>query len=84
MAKKKKRTTMKGISRIDSGATHGWFVRGYVGGRVPSKLFSDKKIGGKGKALKLAKEYRDKLHAEIKTVKNQKKLAGKWLLESSK
>lgn len=58
---------MKGISRIDSGSTHGWFVRGYKGGLTYSKLFSDKKNGGKGKALKLAKEYRDKLHKELKS-----------------
>jgi len=49
----------KGISRIDSGSTHGWFVRGYRNGKTYSKLFSDRKSGGKGKAQKLAKIYRD-------------------------
>lgn len=42
----------KGISRIDSGSTHGWFVRGYRNGKTYSKLFSDRKCGGKGKAQK--------------------------------
>lgn len=56
---------MKGISRIDSGSTHGWFVRGYYKGKTISKLFSDKKIGGKNKALKTAKQFRDELHRRI-------------------
>lgn len=55
----------KGISRIDSGSTHGWFVRGYRNGKTYSKLFSDRKSGGKGKAQKLAKEFRDELEAEL-------------------
>ena len=58
----------KGISRIDSGATHGWFVRGYRNGKTYSKHFSDRKCGGKGKAQKLAKAYRDVLNAELKTI----------------
>jgi len=56
---------MKGISRIDSGSTHGWFVRGYRNGTTYSKLFSDRKLGGKGKAKKMAQEYRDQLHADL-------------------
>ena len=51
----------KGISRIDSGSTHGWFVLGYKNGRTFSKLFSDLKSGGKRKALLLASQYRDQL-----------------------
>lgn len=61
----KKRTAMKGISRIDSRSTHGWFVRGYKEGKTYTKLFSDKKTGGKGKALDAAKAYRDTLHAQL-------------------
>lgn len=48
---------MKGISRMDHGRTHGWFVRAYRNYKVYSKLFSDKKFGGKGKALTEAKSF---------------------------
>jgi hypothetical protein len=58
----------KGISRIDSGSTHGWFVRGYRNGKTYSKLFSDRKSGGKGKAQKLAKAYRDELNEELEAI----------------
>ncbi|MFO8026275.1 MAG: AP2 domain-containing protein [Opitutales bacterium] len=58
----------KGISRIDSGSTHGWFVRGYRNGKTYSKLFSDRKCGGKGKAQKLAKAYRDELYEELEAI----------------
>jgi hypothetical protein len=58
----------KGISRIDSGSTHGWFVRGYRNGKTYSKLFSDRKLGGKGKAHKLAKAHRDELNAKLEAV----------------
>jgi hypothetical protein len=59
------KTASKGISRIDSGSTHGWFVRGYRNGWTYSKLFSDRKCGGKGKAKALAKKYRDELHLKL-------------------
>lgn len=65
MARKK---ANKGISRIDSGSTHGWFVRGYRNGKTYTKLFSDRKCGGKGKAQKLAKEYRDQLHEMLAAI----------------
>jgi hypothetical protein len=55
----------KGISRIDSGSTHGWFVRGYKNGRTFSKLFSDGKCGSLDHAFELALTYRDKLHTEL-------------------
>lgn len=55
----------KGISRIDRGSTHGWFVRGYKNGKIYSRLFSDAKLGGGDKALALARTYRDTLHAEL-------------------
>jgi hypothetical protein len=50
----------KGISRIDSGHTHGWYVRVYANRTVfTSKLFSDRLYGGKGIALENAIKYRD-------------------------
>lgn len=58
----------KGISRIDSGSTHGWFVRGYRNGKTYSKLFSDKKSGGKKRALELARDFRDNLHKELEEI----------------
>lgn len=60
--------TNKGISRIDSGSTHGWFVRGYRNGRIYSRLFSDRKCGGKGKALNMAKAFRDELSDQLKAI----------------
>ncbi|GAB4239292.1 MAG: hypothetical protein OHK005_00610 [Candidatus Methylacidiphilales bacterium] len=56
---------MRGISRIDSGNTHGWFVRAYRSGTTHSKFFSDLKHGGKAKALSLAQAYRDQLQAKL-------------------
>ncbi len=58
----------KGISRIDSRATHGWLVRGYKNGKTFSKLFSDLKLGGKTKALDMATAYRDELHSKLENV----------------
>ncbi len=51
---------LKGISRIDSKSTHGWYVRIYAdGGVFTSKLFSDRQYGSKEKALKSAIAWRD-------------------------
>jgi hypothetical protein len=52
-------TKNKGISRIDSEAcrTYGWYVRARFNGKVVSKLFSDKKHGGKAKALMKARRF---------------------------
>ena len=50
---------MKGISRIDSRNTHGWFVRVYRDGKIHSKMFSDGVHGGRQTALERAIEYRD-------------------------
>jgi hypothetical protein len=49
---------MKGISRIDSGSTHGWFVRAYKNGKTYSKLFSDGKWKGSAEALVASRQYR--------------------------
>lgn len=55
----------KGVIRIDSDSTHGYQVRVYRHGKTFSKLFSDKKSGGKEKAFKEAQAYRAKLEAEV-------------------
>ena len=68
-----KRTTNKGISRIDSGSTRGFFVRAYRNGKTYAKLFSDRKSGGKGKAQRLAKAYRDELHAQLAEIPKQQR-----------
>ena len=62
------KTAMKGIARIDSGSTHGWFVRGYRNGKTFSKLFSDRKNGGKDQAFELAQAHRDQLHTELASI----------------
>ena len=62
---KKRELRNKGVSRIDSGSTHGWFVRGYKNGKTYSKLFSDLKCGGRRKAQQLARTYRDELHEKL-------------------
>lgn len=49
--------SLKGISRIDSRNTHGWFVRVYRDGQVHSKMFSDGVHGGGEAALKAARKY---------------------------
>lgn len=60
MAKKKRPKSMKGISRIDTDDTHGWYVRIYRNNKTYSKFYSDNKYGGKDRALKIAKLARDK------------------------
>jgi hypothetical protein len=50
------------ISRIDSGNTHGWFVRVSIDSEMKSKLFSDLKHKGKELALENAITYRDELY----------------------
>lgn len=49
---------MKGISRIDTRDTHGWYVRIYKNGKTYSKLYSDNKYGGKDRALLVAQKAR--------------------------
>ena len=55
---------MKGISRIDSHNTHGWFVRIYRNGETISKLFSDNRYDGADAALKAALNYKERLAAK--------------------
>lgn len=60
-----KKITEKGISRIDSGSTHGWFVRGYRNGKTFSRLFSDIKNGGKEAALAKARQFKHELKQKL-------------------
>lgn len=58
----------KGISRIETSSTLGWYVRVYRNKRTYSKFFSDTKFGGKEKALEMAlfeKEELDKMINKI-------------------
>jgi len=57
--------SIKNIKRIDSTKTHGWQVHVRRGGVLKTKLFSDRVCGGKRKALKAAREYRDGLLQEM-------------------
>lgn len=52
-----------GISRIDqpSHRTHGFFLRAFRHGQIFSGFFSDKKYGGRARALAAAQEQRLKL-----------------------
>ena len=65
MAKRRSDRRNKGISGVDSGRTHGWFVRGYKNGKTYAKLFSDRKYGGKRKAQILARQYREELYERL-------------------
>ncbi|MDX2128077.1 MAG: AP2/ERF family transcription factor [Chloroherpetonaceae bacterium] len=53
------------ISRIDSGATHAWFVRMRRNGKVFSKTFSDRKLGGKDASLQKAIQFRDEMLGQL-------------------
>jgi len=58
--------SQKYITRLDHKNTHGWWVRVYLRSKpVYSKLFSDGVHGGKQKALKEAKSYRDKVCKKV-------------------
>lgn len=46
--------SLKGISRIETSSTLGWYVRVYRNKKTYSKFFSDSKFGGKDKALEMA------------------------------
>jgi len=61
----KNKQSVKNIKRIDSTKTHGWQVHVRRGGRLRTKLFSDRLYKGKAKALDAAKKYRDDLVDEM-------------------
>lgn len=59
----------KGISRIDSHNTHGWFVRGYKNGQTYSKLFSDgNHNSSKKESLEAAVAYHKKLIKRLEKI----------------
>ena len=58
-----KTSANKNISRVDTRATHGYQVRMRRRRVSFDKFFSDKKFGGKRKALLAARDYRDELAA---------------------
>lgn len=53
--------TEKYISRIDSGHTHGWYVRLWYNGQEWNNFFADKKHGGTKKALQKARKKKELL-----------------------
>ncbi len=69
----KNEKSQKGISRIDSKSTHGWFVRAYRNGKTYSKLFSDRKHGGRDKAYEAAKAFHENLRERLKAVPKETK-----------
>ena len=62
-----------GISRIDQPEkkNHGFYVRITHRGKTTQKYFPDKASGGKTKALKQAKEFRDALVAKLPKAKRE-------------
>ena len=62
-----------GISRIDQPdkKNHGYYVRITHKGKTQQKYFPDKASGSKAKALKLAKEYRDKVVSKLPKAKRE-------------
>jgi len=55
------------ISRIDQEIKnqHGWYVRVRYKGESASKFFSDRKHGGKGEALGIARNWRDETFLDL-------------------
>lgn len=64
---------MKGISRIDSRDTHGWYVRIYKNGKTYSKLYSDNKYGGRDRALLVAFKARLLALESLKDIQTEPK-----------
>ena len=62
-----------GISRIDQPdkKNHGYYVRITHKGKTQQKYFPDKASGSKTKALRLAKEYRDKVVSKLPKAKRE-------------
>ena len=67
ISKSKRPGNLKSISRIDQETrnTHGWYVRVSFFGKTFTKLFSDKKCGGKDISLKAAITWRDEVESRI-------------------
>ncbi len=64
----------KGISRVsqDTKSTYGWYVRVRFKGITWSKLFSDKKCGGKYSSLLLTIEWRNKTEKKLGIIRTDK------------
>ena len=60
--------TLKGISRIGSASTVGWYIRVYRNKQTYARFISDSKFGGKNDALKEAIRERDRLRNEIQSI----------------
>ena len=60
--------SLKGISRIETTSTLGWYVRVYRNRKTYSKFISDSKFGGKEKALKMAILEKDELSEMISAI----------------
>lgn len=60
--------SLKGISRIVTSSTLGWYVRVYRNKKTYSKFFSDTKFGGKDKALETAIFQKEELSRMISKI----------------
>lgn len=60
--------SQKGISRIETSSTLGWYVRVYRNKRTYSKFFRDTKFGGKDKALEMALFEKEELSKMISKI----------------
>jgi hypothetical protein len=60
--------SLKGISRIETSSTLGWYVRVYRNKKTYSKFFSDTKFGGKDKALETAIFQKEELSRMISEI----------------
>ncbi len=71
-----------GITRIDQPEkkNHGFYVRITHRGKTRQKYFPDKSCGGKGKALTMAREYRDSIlskmpkHKQLQAAKRRRRV----------
>ncbi len=66
----------KGISRIDTYGTHGYYARVYLKGTMHTKLFSDSKYGGPEKAEANAISWRNEKEKEIGKIRTNKYVTG--------
>ncbi|MFH1851912.1 MAG: hypothetical protein ABIA75_06170, partial [Candidatus Neomarinimicrobiota bacterium] len=60
------------LYRIDTPNTHGWQFRKFYNGQQLSKLFSDKKFGGKEQSFQAARDYRDEILAGLRRYRFRK------------
>lgn len=63
--------SQKGISRIETSSTLGWYVRVYRNKKTYSKFFSDTKFGGKAKALEVAISHKAEMSNMIQKIPKQ-------------